>query len=165
MLDWEDHWIRRTRVWNLDRPLSQQAMYKVPRKWQCENPVFFSGGTSWILLLLLIILRSEVHEVGWISSHILRWPSIPVTSPSVMRIEACCRVHEVDLMHLGSCYHCLSKLFLVYLDALWLATPPQKESNTKFIHRPGTEVGVFFQLLDSAVVTVVWAPLMGYFSD
>jgi len=33
------------------------------------------------------------------------------------------------------------------------------ERNTKLTYTPGIEVGVFFQLLDSAVVTVVWALL------
>ena len=117
MLVWRDH-IEHTRVWSLDRPLSLQVMWKVPHRWQFENLMFVADGTSWVWQLLPTILRSAVNVVGWISNHILRWSRSPAPSPSVMS-EACCIFHEVHLMHLGSWYHCLSKLFLVFLDVLW----------------------------------------------
>ena len=75
-LGWKDHQIRHTRVWSLDKPPSQQVMCTVSRKWQTENLVFFADGTSCISLLLPIILRSEVHEVEWISIRIFQWPKV-----------------------------------------------------------------------------------------
>jgi hypothetical protein len=41
--------------------------------------------------------------------------------------------------------------------ALSFAAAPQKESNISFITVIRIAVGVFFQLLESAVVSVVWA--------
>jgi hypothetical protein len=125
MLSWKDYWIGCTRVWNLDRPLSQQIMCTAPHTWQ-QKPVFSLGGVSWISPLPLIILRSAVHVVGWISSHILRWPRSPVPLPSVSRIEASCRVHEVGWQHLESWYRCLSRLFMVCLDVLWSVSGQQE---------------------------------------
>jgi len=81
--------------------------------------MFVADGTSWIWQLLPIILRSAVNVVEWISSHILHLSRSPVLSPSVMRSEACCKFHEVHLMHLGIWYHCLSKWFVVFVDMLW----------------------------------------------
>jgi len=70
-------------------------MYTILRKWQHENPMFLIDGTSWILLLLPIILRSEVHLVEWKSSRIRQWTSSPVPLPPVMWIEASCTFREV----------------------------------------------------------------------
>jgi hypothetical protein len=41
--------------------------------------------------------------------------------------------------------------------SLSLAAASQKESNIKFTYRHWNAVDVFFQLLDSAVISVVWA--------
>ena len=125
MSGWRDHRIVHTSVWSLDRPLSLQVMWKVPHRWQSENLMFVADGTSWVWKLLPIILRSTVHVVGWNSIHILRSSRSPVPLPSVMRSEACCKFHEVNLKHLGSWYHCLSKLFLVFLDVLLIVVRQQ----------------------------------------
>jgi len=102
-----NRWIRRTRVWKLDRPVSQELLWK--SSWWHEK----TWGFSHVILhgcCCCSLLQSEVHVVGWISSRILRWPRSPVFLPSGMRIEASCRFHAVDSRHLGSWYHCLSYL-------------------------------------------------------
>ena len=63
MLGSKNHWMRHTRLWNVDRPVSKQVMWEVPPKWQHEHPIFVADGRSWNWLLLPIILRSEVHVV------------------------------------------------------------------------------------------------------
>ena len=83
-----------------------------PCRWQCENPVFFSGGTSWILTLLPIILRSGVHKVGWIANHILQWPKSPMPLIFVWGLK-----HVVDFMKLVGCT--LEGGTTVWIDCLW----------------------------------------------
>jgi len=63
MLGSKDHWMNHTRVWNVVGPVTQQVIWEIPRRWHHGHPIFVADDTSWILLLLPIILQSEVHVV------------------------------------------------------------------------------------------------------
>ena len=98
MVGWQDHWIRRTRVWNLDRPVSAST-FEVSLLGSNVRTQFSPQVVHHGCYYCFPVLWSEVHVVGWISSHVHQWPISPVLLPLVMKIEACCSFHEVVWMH------------------------------------------------------------------